>query len=90
MKSILFGIVVLLALQGCSYIDEVSMSSRSINSCSSVFHPINEKQCKKDKETLNKILGKGGLEVENMQRGLLSVGVYVVPVIALGVYGLSK
>jgi len=94
MKSIVFSIVVLLALQGCSYIDEVSMSSRSINSCSQGYSnghpiPINEKQCKKDKETLNKILGKGGLEAENKRRDLFSEAVMLSPIVA-GVYALSK
>jgi len=93
MKSIVFSIVVLLALlalQGCSYIDEVSMSSRSINSCSSSFHPYNEKQCKKDKETLNKILGKGGLEAANTRRQLIVFPVLYWPVTIAGVAGIYE
>ena len=68
MKSILFGIVVLLALQGCSY------PQRYIKSCPS--HPI---QCKKDKKIITNILGKGGLEAENnLNRNLKNVREYAL------------
>jgi len=68
MKSILFGIVVLLALQGCSY------PQRYIKSCPS--HPI---QCKKDKKIITNILGKGGLEAENnLNRNLGDVRGYAL------------
>jgi len=97
MKSIVFGIVVLLTLQGCSYISEVTFSSRSINSCSSSFHPYNEKQCKKDKETLTKILGKRALEEENFRRnafsyfvaGTVFYGLRVSPLIIPSIVGAS-
>jgi len=94
MKSIVFGIVVLLALQGCSYIDkridELAFTTLSINSCSSSFHPYNEKQCKKDKETLNKILGKGGLEAANTRRQLIAFPVLYWPVTIAGVAGIYE
>jgi len=94
MKSIVFGIIVLLALQGCSYVGE-AFSSRSINSCSQGYNskghpiPINKKQCKKDKETLTNILGKGGLEAENKRRDLIVYEVYYSPLLILSVVGAS-
>ena len=69
MKSIVFGIVVLLALQGCSY------PHRYIKTCG-VVEDINKKQCKKDKEIITNILGKGGLEAENSRNKDLAENAY--------------
>jgi len=85
MKSIVFGIVVLLALQGCSY------PHRYIKTCGVYYyefydyygHPINKKQCKKDKKIITNILGKGGLEAENSRNREFTNNAYTVLILII-------
>jgi len=94
MKLIIFGIVMLLSLQGCSFLGDEAISDRVIKSCSSIYTAsstinkklTNEKQCKKDKEILTDILGEGGLEADNNRRGLTNLSIIASPlVVALAV-----
>jgi len=77
MKLIIFGIVILLSLQGCSSLANQVASSRYIKSCISIYtasstiNKKNKKQCKKDKKIVTEILGEDGLKAENQQRGLI-------------------
>ena len=72
MKLILFSIVILFSLQGCSVLNQ-TMSSRYIKDCASYGHTStvykeNGKQCKKNKKILTEILGEGALKAENKRR----------------------
>jgi len=81
MKLIIFGIVILLSLQGCTLVPGRYIESCHSYTASSAVNKKNEKQCKKDKEILTDILGEGGLEAENNRRDLTNLSIVLSPLV---------
>ena len=71
MKLIIFSIVILFSLQGCSAFDQ-ARSFRYIKSCHLYTVSSTVKQCEKDKKIVTEILGEGALVAENQQRRFIA------------------